>query len=100
MNPISHATRTSNSKQVNSKTNTYSKKLGTSNNIFASDDPADKGFMGESPAKKKATFNEFQKSTNIFGGSSDKQVVDPNANARKYTNTKTSEIVGNCPVDH
>ena len=53
MNPISCATTPSFNRITNSRTTNYANKLGTSNNIFASDAPGKKGgFMRESPAKK------------------------------------------------
>jgi len=59
MNPIGHSTNPSNNKMVNSRTGNYGKKLGTSNNIFVKDDPNSANFLGDSPAKKTAKFNEF-----------------------------------------
>ena len=47
-----------------------------------------------------AQFNEFQTTTNIFGGSSHKQAPDQIAQAKKGSDIKSREIVGSAPLDH
>ena len=97
MNPISHAEKPTRNNIINSRTGNYEKKLGTSNNIFVKD--TQKDFL-VSPTKGKAQFNEFQSTANIFKGYGDKKPADEMSRAKKYTNTKVKEIVGNAPLDH